>query len=252
MDVYEPCQHLQMPRDETRIWRFLSLPKFLSLLNERVLHFARLDTLGDEHEGTVPSHSPRSRPEFAAVRFSDGREVLLETSQDPIYRDAKAKRDRTWASCWYADHQESDGMWKLYGGDKAAVAVQSTVGRLKAVIAEDRSRVKLGLVEYEEQTTPSSAPRLLPSYFVCYYRKRWCFKHEQEFRALITDALEGTNESASPPMRAIPVDVGVLVERVIAAPGAQAWQLELLRSVGSKLGLACPVEPSLIDRPPLY
>jgi hypothetical protein len=45
---HKPDKDVVFPSDpNSKIWRFLDLPKFLALLHSRSLNFARLDTLHD-------------------------------------------------------------------------------------------------------------------------------------------------------------------------------------------------------------
>src|ERR1700730_7601931 len=42
------------PSNQTRLWRYMDLSKFVALIQTAKLHFARADTLGDPFEGSVP------------------------------------------------------------------------------------------------------------------------------------------------------------------------------------------------------
>ena len=44
-------RQLTRPPDEARIWRYLSLARFLALLHDGALFFSRLDELEDRFEG---------------------------------------------------------------------------------------------------------------------------------------------------------------------------------------------------------
>ena len=41
-----------IPSPDTTIWRFMDFFKFMSLVNDEVLFFTRLDKLADDHEAT--------------------------------------------------------------------------------------------------------------------------------------------------------------------------------------------------------
>lgn len=50
--VYEEHPAFESPEPpDAAIWRYMDLPKLVSLLTDRALWFARADTLGDAHEG---------------------------------------------------------------------------------------------------------------------------------------------------------------------------------------------------------
>ena len=49
--------HPAFPQPEvrsTRVWRYMDLPKLISILDKRQLFLSRLDKLNDPHEGSVP------------------------------------------------------------------------------------------------------------------------------------------------------------------------------------------------------
>ncbi len=41
--MYEPHEGLTIPRDDARVWRYMDIGKFVSLLNTSTLFFCRLD-----------------------------------------------------------------------------------------------------------------------------------------------------------------------------------------------------------------
>lgn len=51
---YTPQPSFGTPSRDRRIWRYMSLAKFMSLLDTRALFFARSDRLGDPFEGSYP------------------------------------------------------------------------------------------------------------------------------------------------------------------------------------------------------
>ena len=51
--IVEP-KYLECPKSDTVIWRYMDLPKLLSIISNNSLWFSRLDKLTDEYEGTVP------------------------------------------------------------------------------------------------------------------------------------------------------------------------------------------------------
>src|SRR4051794_7973394 len=53
--MYEERVGFQTPEDiDTPIWRYMDLPKFLSLIRESNLHFTQLDRFADAFEGAMP------------------------------------------------------------------------------------------------------------------------------------------------------------------------------------------------------
>jgi hypothetical protein len=48
--MYEPHSDLVVPRNDARIWRYMDLGKFLSILHNSILFFSRVDLLRDPYE----------------------------------------------------------------------------------------------------------------------------------------------------------------------------------------------------------
>jgi hypothetical protein len=54
--MYETNPSFTTPSDgNVKIWRYIDIVKFLSLLEKRALYFSRVDLLGDPFEGSLPS-----------------------------------------------------------------------------------------------------------------------------------------------------------------------------------------------------
>ncbi len=64
-DDYMPFRHLDSLdpiADQTEIWRYLDLYRFLALLSQGALYFSRLDELDDKWEGSAPRTSLFNSP----------------------------------------------------------------------------------------------------------------------------------------------------------------------------------------------
>lgn len=70
--IDERLRHSAFPepdRTDRPVWHYMTLVKFISLLDEQALFFCRLDRLGDEYEGSLPrrwQHEVPSPPREAA------------------------------------------------------------------------------------------------------------------------------------------------------------------------------------------
>jgi hypothetical protein len=70
--IDERSRHAAFPhpdRTDRPVWHYMTLAKFIELLDEEALFFCRLDRLGDEYEGTLPRRwlrDMRSPPREAA------------------------------------------------------------------------------------------------------------------------------------------------------------------------------------------
>ena len=92
---YEPQSVVDTPIYDTRIWRYMDLPKFVSLLEKDAVFFSRADKRGDPYEGSLTT------PTLAAYR-----------NVPPEIRSNLLPAMVQWpshilTSCWYAAETES-------------------------------------------------------------------------------------------------------------------------------------------------
>jgi len=166
------------PEDsKAKIWRYLDLSKFLSMLEKDVLYFCRVDLLGDPFEGS----RPRGEDAFWADLVERG-EVKKEVAEHNagVSNDMRRmSRQRMYANCWHLNEQESAAMWHMYSHDAAPITVQSTFNRLRKSIPDN---IHIGIVKYIDYETESVPYGNSFNYFL---HKRKSFEHERELRALI-------------------------------------------------------------------
>lgn len=125
-----------IPSDETVIWRFMDLAKFVSLLKDKALFMTRADKFEDQFEGAVWAEEDADRYNEALMGYYaemlEGKAVPKELLDNE--RNAnRLLRMNSYINCWYEGEHESMAMWRLYASGKEAkgVAVKTTVGQLK-------------------------------------------------------------------------------------------------------------------------
>jgi hypothetical protein len=52
--MFEDHPAFECPGGDTKIWRYMDLARFLSILESRSLYFSRADNLGDPYEYAIP------------------------------------------------------------------------------------------------------------------------------------------------------------------------------------------------------
>ncbi|MBN1566152.1 MAG: DUF2971 domain-containing protein [Anaerolineae bacterium] len=162
--MYKDHPVCELPDDETKIWRYMSLTKFVSLLHRQALFFGRVAGLqkDDPYEGAFPKNydQPDLKRYFRQIGHADTVAV----------------------NCWHIGNYESAAMWKLYGD--GGIAVQSTIGCLKKSFDRETREIYLGKVyyiDYEIDHLSSDEENMLS---LCLH-KRPSFEHERELRALM-------------------------------------------------------------------
>jgi hypothetical protein len=249
-DVFQAPSNPDIP-----IWRYMDLAKSLSMVQAQALHFARVDTMPDEFEGSI------SRPTEQNFRS------MLSENRNPDERFEEFVRNwRTgltgyrkysYISCWHMNEQESAAMWAIYqSGEPRGIAVRSTYQRLKESITDQRP-VWIGKVDYIDFDTD-----ILPwgNAYYPYVCKRKSFEHEREIRAFYPGEPWVWDESGGaaiegpigPPVVPITVDLDRLVEAVYVSPKAPKWFAGVIRDALSRYRRTWDVHHSSLDNAPLY
>ncbi len=225
-----------------KLWRFMSLPKLLSMLDSRSVYFARADLLGDPFEGTVTRMTrvirEISSPDFAAVMSQATIEI----------------RNRIFVSCWHENNYESAAFWGRYCDEREGVCVQTTFQRLWDNLKEEDIHIgRVKYIDYDKDYIPDG------NVFHAILHKRRSFEHEREIRAVMSRLPTnfGTPECLQSPEYEdgfhISVDPQNLIEAIYVAPRAQEWFIEVVENACQLRNLNVPViQSELIAAQPTY
>ncbi len=234
-----------LPDDvDVKLWRYMDLTQFVSMLEEKGLLFTRADLFDDKFEGTM------SRPLH---------DFLEQQSLDPRQHadHLRMTKGRSFVSCWHMNDVESAAMWKIYSTAKESVCLQTTFARLRDALPGD---VYIGMVRYISYDWDKIPAGNTFWPLTC---KRKSFEHERELRAVWSNmaaigsarpAVAAGLEYEPDPQESVwkHVDLGVLVENMFVSPSSKPWFSELLRKVLLKYGLSVPVRQSDLAADPLY
>lgn len=180
--------------DNKVIWRYLSYPKLLNLLNSKELRFTRADRFTDPLEGYLPRKTILRWMEKVQQKNSDtaeawdwGDEVdLVEglMEKNPI-EVIQHRRKLGFVSCWNADHREKEGLWKKYTPGGKGVVIRSTIDRLKEAIQNIKlDNLSIGEVRYLDfEDGESPIFRKFAQYPLSY--KHTKYEDEREIRAIV-------------------------------------------------------------------
>ena len=92
------------PKASAKVWRYMDLARYLSLLQTSSLHFARADQMSDSWEGSYSEGNLRMR----AARFGPLNE--RRERQRPIVRQAMTQLMHM--NCWHLNDAESAAIWR--------------------------------------------------------------------------------------------------------------------------------------------
>lgn len=222
-----------------KLWRYMDLSKFISLLEKKALWLARADTFRDKHEGRFPDDM-RKTIEQAYDSFDNVDSFVVKDADD--FQDYLRKN--TFISCWHKNFDENMIMWEIYGRDTNALAIQTTVERMKLHI--DLSGLSghsliLKNVTYRRADEISG---VLP-YEECFFIKRPHFFFEEEVRISL-DTYSRINPTKKTPYGYhLPVFVSGLIENILTHPDSPDWFVDAVNSITQKYEVHAPVERGL-------
>ncbi len=185
------------------IWKYLDFTKFISLLENQSLYFARSDKFNDPQEG-----------------------YLLTAN------NKKNIKKQVFLNCWHLNEYESAAMWDIYLKSNEGIAIKTTYQYLQNCFLS-KNTVYIGKVKYLDykKIKPTTKDPFFP--FLC---KRKSFEHEKEIRALVyltKNQLKNQNIKGV----FVPVNVSKLIKTIYIAPTAEGWIKKLVEAILKKYNL---------------
>jgi hypothetical protein len=231
-----------VPDDDVLIRRYIKLNSFLELLCGQLVQ-VRTDAFDDPAEGAY--FSP-------ATTFTTGlcHRLGLGSGAHPheVIREARL---HALATCWYEGARESFAMWNVYGRMRESVAIESTVGNLKAALGKLTPNVRVERVRYSKINWE------IDDYGDLFFHKQPEYAYEQEVRSIWTldsdrvgSRVHNTHLSAR--------ELGTFIQRIIVAPGSRRMFYDaivyIVQATFHMAGVpfARPIEHSSLDSLVVY
>lgn len=211
-----------------RLWRYMDLARLVSLLETKAIWLARADTFRDKHEGRFPDEM-RTLAEKAYESFPPDDPSPVKNVED--FQDYLLKN--TFISCWHKNIDENMAMWEIYGRDTNAVAVQTTVGRIRdGTDSSDLNGHSLLLQPVVYQRAEDVLGVLL--YEDCFFRKRPHFAFEQEVRISL-DTYSRVNPTKNTPYgHRLRCSINTFIESIYIHPDSATWLLDVVNSITTR------------------
>lgn len=240
----------EVPNDDDKLWRYLDLSKYISMISTNALYFSVASAFEDKFEGArgvaqQMEEWDKQQKEYYEIKIKEFRDrgaefdrdkqneqIASETVNRRHFLD-KAARNHTFLSCWHIDNHESDGMWRAYCNDlSSAVAVQTTYKRLYTSLDDKYEMIEIGNVKYKENmdTLVQENP---------FWVKTPPYRYESEARAIFNEPIpvkiqKGEQEDTVKPGINVPINLDILIEKVYVSPYAQPWFYDVVKSVSEK------------------
>jgi len=231
-------EHTSFPQPEnhdTRVWRYLSLSKFLDFYLSNCLYFSRVDLLDDKHEGTYTQITTGFA--FDTIKLPSG---LLVTREEYATRIRQSMH----VNCWRLDNHESEAMWKIYCQHNSGLAIQTTYKKLAESLPHEH-KLFIGLITYLDYETDSFNRG---NNFNPIMHKRLAFEHEKEVR-IVHSTLNYMNDHTLPlPEPGIKLQTTLFeqIEHIYVNPYADEWYFQTISQLFDRLNIEIPLKWSEI------
>lgn len=249
-------QKIKEQLQDTYLWRYMSLPKFLDLITTQEMYFANnMQLIGeDPYEGALPMFTemifslrklnnfykqvhPNLPDVISGINYSKKIEQICSTIEKI--------RECTYINCWHINNDENYLMWKSYANEKGGVAIVTNVCSLLEAFETD-IEIKAIPVEYE---TNAITKAQLPSYLdiisneldikeleqivltSSLYKKEF-FKNEQELRLIFQKV---TNNR-------IKVNIKKLIKCIYISPNSTDCEKTIINNTLRKINANIDVE----------
>ena len=227
--MYVNSSNITLPSDETIIWKYLDLSKFLDMLLSKQLFMSRSDKFEDQYEGTF------SEPTFEEIRKI--------SADNPRFLDFyKSHREKVTISSWHINEYESFAMWQIFTQNTEGLAIQTTIGRLKKALEQEKRTEQfigeVNYIDYKKEFIP------FDDHFFPFLFKRKSFQYEREIR-IISDMSK--KEMRIDNGLKVDVDLDELIEKIYIHPKSENWYKNLVIQLVDQLGFTFNIEKSDLE-----
>ena len=228
--MFENSSNINLTEDnETIVWKYLDLSKFLDMLLSKKLFMSRSDKFEDQYEGT-----------FSEPTYEEIKKIAINNPEFLDYY--KSHREKVVISSWHANEYESFAMWQIFTKNNEGIAIQSTTGRLKeALQPETKFKQYIGevnYIDYKKEHIP------FEDMFFPFLFKRKSFQYEHEIR-IISDVSE-QNLKLRDGLK-IDVDIEKLIKKIYIHPKSENWYKNLVIEMVHRLGYTIEIEKSDLE-----
>lgn len=243
------------------VWRYMSFSRFISLLVYQAIWFSKLNILQDQFEGRMPG----TTREMMHARYQESKKhfppELYHQFDEMASRNEEDSRELLVVSCWFLANNETDRMWREYGGSEQAVVIKSTIRQLidNIGVPHDEHATHIGRVSYidhkSHMMTAYEANRGIERAFL---KDAERFTHEHELRIVTHNTktvycvspegkpysateVEGKNmNNFENPGLYVAVRLKQLISEIRVSPMADRWFLLLVERIVelNNLGIA--------------
>ena len=221
---YQESPYFETPREEEKMWRYMSIDKFMAMLSEESLYFANVHLFNDRYEGGLSSETEKevyktdllngkNTPVKQDDEFLKEKEVvespLMKKERDKLLKRLhsfqtlleKFSNRLMFCSSWFLKEYESHSMWAEYGDKRnpTSIAIQTAIGDLINSIESPDYQIHVGKVKYKDYNREhiegyedfsskdlTNPDNILELFYAPILHKRDIYEDENEVRAIIS------------------------------------------------------------------
>lgn len=222
-------------------WRYLDTAKFVDFLHNRSLFFCRGDQFEDKFEGSFTQ----------SIRHAIEQSYSVNNIPFTYEQFRDRMRERVFVNCWHRSRDDSIAMWNLYGQSPCAVAITTTLARLKRSIEEQQYNYPF-FIERVEYVKHWRDPKLnINPYSRVFAYKVKAYEYEKEVRVILDRSINEFDANVPETGMSVSVDPATLLRSIVIAPEAPAWFESLVRQLVTQYGLTAPVHRSKLVTEPI-
>jgi hypothetical protein len=247
------------------VWRYMPFSKFVSLLVYQALWFSKLNILQDQFEGMMPhatkemmqAHDQELKKSFPPEYHSQFNEMATRNEQD--------SKELLIVNCWFLGNNESERMWREYGGSKQSVAIKSTVKQIfeNIGVPHDQHATHIGRVAYVDHRNHTMTKyHANQGHERAFLKDAERYQHEQELRIVTLNTktkycvspegkpygeseVQGKNmNNFENPGLYVAVQLKQLISEIRISPEADGWFYLLVRRIMELNNLGITVKQS--------
>lgn len=241
------------------LWRYMDMAKFVSLIQEKALYFAKISEMNDPFEGSTVIASLAAKYTIDNINIGPQNPVYIGKSIEeisgylsnhiPAFREMRKK---IYANCWHMNEHESAAMWGLYSKNNEFICIKTSFNKLATQLPPWCFG---GIVKYIDYKTEEFS---FDNGFNLVLHKRKSFEHEREFRAVVwTDLAERDSQSEIASCLKdggvkIKIDLSFLIDKVYVNPNLPAWFFSVIEKLIENYNILINVLQSSLSETPIY
>jgi len=258
---------------EKKLWKYLTMPKFIDLISKSQLWFAKPSTFNDPFESKTNKKSRaehiwrimnRIIDDYNIAAYENDDDYLnkqewivsgMERQKSGVISAVKYENfskvpknllsfseyklnkflDSQLVNSWNINDYESESLWNLYSDMDFGIAIVSDSENLRKSYRTSYGSPKILKIKYYDLHKNDTFYKYLPSAY-----KHIAFKHEEELRAYIGINMPDQNKGYR-----IDVDLNILIHKIVISPNAQSWFKENVSWIIKAAGYNFTIEDSI-------